>query len=82
MMTEGENHDALPTPDGKYAVLTIRKKVKTDDGKTITDGMLQLYDIQAKTMIGKPVSTCVACHKDADIIGNATLCGADVNWNL
>jgi hypothetical protein len=82
MMTDGENHDALPTPDGKYAVLTIRKKVKTDDGKTITDGMLQLYDIQAKTMIGKPVSTCVACHKDADVIGNATLCGADVNWNL
>jgi hypothetical protein len=82
MMTDGENHDALPTPDGKYAVLTIRKKIKTDDGKTITDGMLQLYDIQAKTMIGKPVSTCVACHKDADVIGNATLCGADVNWNL
>ena len=82
MMTEGENHDALPTPDGKYAVLTIRKKVKTDDGKTITDGMLQLYDMEAKTLIGKPVSTCVACHKDADIVGNATLCGADVNWNL
>jgi hypothetical protein len=82
MMIDGENHDALPTPDGKYAVLTIRKKIKTDDGKTITDGMLQLYDIQAKTMIGKPVSTCVACHEDADVIGNATLCGADVNWNL
>ena len=82
MMTEGENHDAVPTPDGKYAVLTIRKKIKTDDGKTITDGMLQLYDMEAKTMIGKPVSTCVACHKDADVVGNATLCGADVNWNL
>ena len=82
MMTDGENHDAVPTPDGKYAVLTIRKKIKTDNGKTITDGMLQLYDIEAKAMIGKPVSTCVACHKDADIVGNATLCGADVNWNL
>jgi len=82
MMTEGENHDAVPTPDGKYAILTLRTKVKTDDGKTITDGMLQLYDIEAKAMIGKPVSTCVACHKDADVIGNATLCGADVNWKL
>jgi hypothetical protein len=82
MMTDGENHDAVPTPDGKYAVLTIRKKIKQDDGKTITDGMLQLYDMQAKKMIGKPVSTCVACHQDADVVGNATLCGADVNWNL
>lgn len=82
MMTEGENHDAIPTPDGKYAVLTLRTKIKTDDGKTITDGMLQLYDMQAKTVVGKPVSTCVACHQDADVIGNATLCGADVNWNL
>jgi hypothetical protein len=82
MMTDGENHDAIPTPDGKYAVLTIRSKVKADDGKTITDGMLQLYDMEAKKMIGKPVSTCVACHKDADIVGNATLCGADVNWKL
>ena len=82
MMIDGENHDAIPTPDGKYAVLTIRKKIKTDDGKTVTDGMLQLYDMEARAMIGKPVSTCVACHQDADVIGNATLCGADVNWNL
>jgi hypothetical protein len=82
MMTEGENHDAVPTPDGKYAVLTIRKKVDSADGKKVTDGMLQLYDIEAKKMIGKPASTCVACHTDADVVGNATLCGADVNWNL
>jgi len=82
MMTDGENHDAVPTPDGKYAVLTIRKKVTTDDGKKVTDGMLQLYDIEAKKMIGKPASTCIACHQDADVVGNATLCGADVNWNL
>jgi hypothetical protein len=44
--------------------------------------MLQLYDIEAKKMIGKPASTCIACHQDADVVGNATLCGADVNWNL
>lgn len=82
MMTEGENHDAVPTPDGKYAILTIRTKVPNAEGKTITDGMLQLYDVQAMKLVGKPVSTCYACHHDADVEGNATLCGADVNWKL
>ncbi len=75
MMEDGENHDAVPTPDGKYALLTVRTK---DDKRT--DGALQLYDVQAKKVIGKPSSVCVGCHADM-VPGNAILCGADVNWN-
>jgi len=82
MMTEGDNHDAISTPDGKYAVLTLRKMITSAKGESIKDGMLQLYDIQARKLVGKPVSTCYACHQDAEIEGNATLCGADANWNL
>ncbi|MFC1769736.1 hypothetical protein ACFLZI_01610 [Nitrospirota bacterium] len=87
MMDQGQNHDAITTPDGKYAVLTIRTKIKTKldaedvKGSQITDGELLLYDIKAKKVIGKSASVCFACHKDLGINGNATLCGADANWN-
>jgi hypothetical protein len=33
MMTAGENHDAMPTPDGKYALLTLRQALKIGIGK-------------------------------------------------
>ncbi len=83
MMTDGaQNHDAISTPDGKYAILTVRKGVSTVDspeGKSVTDGMLMLYDIAAKTTIGEPVSVCYACHKNVGLGGNAILCGADAN---
>jgi len=72
----GENHDAIATPDSNYALLTLR--VKTD-GRT--DGMLQLYDMKKKKLIGEPTSTCLACHNKVGIPGNAVLCGLDVNWN-
>jgi len=80
----GENHDIQPTPDGKYALLTLRTSdaVACDaDGKPmadkkITDGMLALYDAGAKKLVGKRASVCLGCHKD---IGqgdkNAILCG-------
>jgi len=80
----GENHDVQPTPDGKYALLTLRTSdaVACDaDGKPmpdkkITDGVLQLYDARAKQLVGKPVSLCFGCHKN---VGkgdkNAILCG-------
>jgi hypothetical protein len=90
MSTAGENHDAMPTPDGKYALLTIRDgkteacdaegKPVMKDGKqvNITDGQIQLYDFEAKKIVGKPVSTCFACHKGMGI-GDKTaiLCGLD-----
>lgn len=85
MMTDGETHDAIPTPDGKYAILTLRSKIATPEapeGHNITDGMLQLYDIQQKRLVGAPSSVCYACHKDEGLHGNSVLCGADVNWNL
>jgi len=88
MMTSGENHDAVATTDSKYAILSLRSPIPAHEkakGKQQTDGMLQLYDINAKKMIGEPVSVCYACHKDLDAEtadSNAVLCGLDVNWKL
>jgi len=93
MSKDGENHDLMPTPDGKFALLTIRNastgacdvegKPIMKDGKTvnITDGLIQLYDADAKKIVGKPASTCFACHKGMGL-GDKTaiLCGIDANY--
>jgi hypothetical protein len=81
----GENHDVQPTPDSKYALLTLRtadtvacdaQGKPASDGKKITDGVLQLYDASAKKLVGKPASVCFGCHKDAQQGDkNAILCG-------
>lgn len=80
----GENHDVEPTPDAKYAILTVRTadtiacdtEGKPTPGKKITDGALVLYDSTAKKLVGKPVSVCFGCHKDAGQGDkNAVLCG-------
>lgn len=80
----GENHDVQPTPDGKYALLTVRQadvvacdeKGKPTPDKKIMDGALVLYDATAKKLVGKPTSVCFDCHKT---VGKgdktATLCG-------
>lgn len=70
----GENHDAMPTPDDKYAILTVR--TPTDDPK-VKDGALQLYDIEAKELVGGAVSVCDDCHASMGIKGSAILCGID-----
>ncbi|OGR07438.1 MAG: hypothetical protein A2511_04795, partial [Deltaproteobacteria bacterium RIFOXYD12_FULL_50_9] len=75
----GEAHDFMPTPDAKYALLTLRQKAKDFEGKDSTDGTLQLYDVEAKKLVGKPVSVCFACHIE-NKIGKAILCGMDANW--
>ena len=75
MMKDGENHDDLPTPDGKYAVMTLRMPGK------LMDGALQLYDISTNKIIGKPVSVCNACHtKWVGHAINAPLCGIAPHW--
>lgn len=93
MSAAGENHDAMPTPDGKYALLTIRNgkteacdaegKPIMKEGKVIqiTDGQIQLYDFDAKKIVGKPASTCFSCHKGMGL-GDKTaiLCGLDANY--
>ena len=75
----GENHDILPTPDGKYAVMTLREKAKDFKDEDSTDGTLLLYDIEARKTVGKSASVCFACHK-GEGIGKAILCGLDGNW--
>lgn len=87
-MTVGQNHDAMPTLDGRYAVLTLRTNTEGCDadgkaipGKTITDGTLQLYDVEAKQIIGKTVSVCVDCHKNMGLGDKSSvLCGIDGTW--
>lgn len=85
---DGQIHDAMPTPDGKYAVLTIRNATSAIDpsgnpipGRNITDGTLKLYDLDGKKLAGKAVSTCQACHKNKGLGDkNAVFCGVDGNW--
>ncbi len=88
-ITPGQNHDAQPTPDGKYAILTLRTSDTSAcdaDGKPIadkkiTDGTIQIYDVDAKKIIGKPASVCFGCHKGMGLGDkNAVLCGLDTNF--
>jgi hypothetical protein len=77
----GGNHDAIPTPDSKYAIFTLRgpnPAINTEE--KIVDGWVQLYDINKKEMVGEPTSVCYSCHKDEGYDGKSILCGIDVNW--
>jgi hypothetical protein len=77
----GEAHDIMPTPDGKYAVITLREKAKDFEGNDSVDGTLQLYDIEAMKIVGNTASVCFKCHK-GEGIGKAILCGLDANWKM
>jgi hypothetical protein len=71
-----ENHDAMPTPDGMYAILALRYAHASGQKQ---DSGLQLYDLTTKTPIGEPVSTCSGCHNNFDATtGKArATCGID-----
>jgi hypothetical protein len=80
----GENHDVQPTPDGRFAILTLRTadtqacdaEGKPLADKKVTDGTLALYDATAKKLVGKSASVCFGCHKDMGKGDkNAILCG-------
>jgi hypothetical protein len=76
----GQNHDALATTDGKYAILTVRvlpyEEGSADEGKM--DGHIQLYDIENSEAIGNSVSVCNSCHiVEEEENYNAVLCGLD-----
>jgi hypothetical protein len=75
----GESHDLIPTPDGKYAVMTLREKAKDFKGNDSVDGTVLLYDIEAMKTVGSSASVCFSCHK-GEGIGKAILCGLDANW--
>jgi hypothetical protein len=72
------NHDALPTTDGRYALLTLRTKPHTGDDASLWDGEIKLYDLAANTVVGAGVSVCNGCHiEQLGEIEHATLCGID-----
>lgn len=86
-MTPGQVHDVMPSPDGKFALMTLRT---TDtpgcdpEGKPlvpekkITDGVLNLYDVDAKKIVGKNTTVCFGCHKGMGLGDkSAILCGLD-----
>lgn len=88
-----QTHDAIFTPDSKYVIATSRTKATTPDcsdpgnpkdGEWRMDGQLKLYDVNARKFVGKPVSTCLACHDEQigtdEDAPHAVLCGIDVNW--
>jgi len=78
----GENHDAIPTPDSKYAILTFRQKGKFEGcDEPINDGVIQLFDIEKKQLVGGVSSVCYACHQGEKITKDAILCGIEGNWN-
>jgi hypothetical protein len=70
----GQNHDALSTSDGKYAILTLRTLPYEGDSAGNADGEIQLYDVDNGAPIGEPVSVCNDCHGDQRA---AILCGLD-----
>lgn len=72
-----ENHDVMPTPDGKYAILALRFAYEAG-GKW--DGGLQLYDLENQTAVGSPVSACNGCHNPANpgaVATDRASCGLD-----
>jgi hypothetical protein len=75
----GEAHDMMPTPDGKYAVITLREKAKDFEGNDSVDGTILLYDVEARATVGSTSSVCFSCHK-GEGIGKASLWGLDANW--
>jgi hypothetical protein len=87
---DSQIHDVMPTPDGKFALVTVRSLTQGCDaggeplpGKEITDGVLLLYDAKAKKLNPKSESVCFGCHKDVGLGDkNAVLCGLDAVYKM
>lgn len=77
-----EVHDAMPTPDGKYVIMAVRKQIPSTagDGKKITDGVLMLCDVGARKVVNETASVCVSCHQQLQLHATSLLCGVDGNW--
>jgi hypothetical protein len=73
------NHDALPTTDGKYVLLTLRTKPHSGDDADMMDGEIKLYDLAANKVVGAGLSVCNGCHTEQfdEIPNGAVLCGLD-----
>lgn len=73
------NHDALPTTDGKYVLLTLRTKPHSGEDAAKMDGEIKLYDLTANKVVGAGVSVCNGCHTEQldEVMNGAVLCGLD-----
>jgi hypothetical protein len=72
-----ENHDALSTPDSKYAILTIRYADSSTN--SFQTGGLQLYDLTTMKPVGVVTPTCSGCHAGFGTLTTVDhhLCGID-----
>ena len=71
-------HDAISTPDSKYAIISIYYVDNaTDTG--LTSGV-QLYDIANKKFIGGITPTCGICHPPTASGSTHQTCGLVSKW--
>ena len=77
-----ENHDIQPLPGDRYALLTQRVPMEFEPGKKGMDGQIELYDLTRMAKVGKAVSVCQSCHKNAGVKTTAEACGIDSVWKL
>ena len=75
-MNDNHNHDAVSTPDRRYAILALQ--VADAAGRMRVDGQIQLYDIENKQVVGNAVSVCAICHPEGSKV---FLGGLDAVWD-
>ena len=81
VITGGNPHDVDFTPDGKYAVVSVRQMPEQDDSA------LMIVNTKTKRIV-KVYSACKACHGVQEVEideevdgGRPFLCAVDVDWN-
>jgi len=81
IITGGNPHDVTFTPDGKYAVVSVRQIPEQDDSALV------IINTETKRIV-KTYSACKSCHGVQEVEiddeidgGRPFLCGVDVDWN-
>ena len=81
IVTGGNPHDVIFTPDGKYALVSARQLPER------TDSAILVVDTKTKRVV-KMYSVCKKCHGAAGVEieddkdgGRPFLCAVDIDWN-